>query len=236
MSVAQKFTSSSRVAVAVAFALCVATTGVVLAFGDGPPPGFTGGSGDPDCTSCHFDYEVNSPGGTITVTVLPDALLAGGRHQISISVEHPDLRTAGFQLAVRDGHGDAAGDLYAFGDGVQTVYEATTDQTYAQHQGSRAKDASSNAVQWDVVWEAPENGADVIIDVAVNASNDDGSPMGDHIYTIARKLFSAATSTTAAPAELEQYAQTPQPAQPMMGERRCCPHHQTAECNMQCKD
>ena len=81
MSVVQKFIRA-RLALAVAAAIPLAG-GTALAFENGPPPGFTGGSGDPDCTVCHFDYAANTPGGTLTVAGLPDAFVAGERYTIA---------------------------------------------------------------------------------------------------------------------------------------------------------
>ncbi|MDH3531836.1 MAG: hypothetical protein OEO82_02845 [Gammaproteobacteria bacterium] len=225
MSVVQKFIRA-RLALAVAAAIPLAG-GTALAFENGPPPGFTGGSGDPDCTVCHFDYAANTPGGTLTVAGLPDAFVAGERYLLTIAVTHPDLKSGGFQLAVRDNNGGAAGDLYAESDGVQTIYEATTDQTYAQHNQRGAEFTRDHSVEWQVTWEAPGDINEVIVNAAANASNADGSPLGDRIYSMARQLSVAGT---AAALEAEDVDSAPDQAAPVLRGSGDCMQQQMQGC------
>lgn len=229
MSVAQKFTRA-RIALAAAAALGVVTGTVAFAFENGPPPGFTGGSGDPDCTVCHFDYAANTPGGTLTLTGLPEAFVAGERYRITIAVTHPDLKNGGFQLAMRDTDGGSAGDLYAEGDGVQTIYEATTDQTYAQHNQRGAEFTSDDSVEWHVAWEAPNDSNEVTVSVAANASNADGSPLGDRIYTMVQRLSTTGAAITTAPDAVD--AAPDQEAPQMRGAGACKMQHDSG-CKMQ---
>lgn len=196
MSVARKFIRQIF-APAAAAALSLATGGIAFAFGNGPPPGFTSGFDDPDCTTCHFDNEVNAPGGAVSLEGVTTSFVAGRRYQLRVAVEHPDLENGGFQLVVRNTDGESAGELHTDGAGVGTIHEATSGQTYAQHSGAGVKAASSDAVEWVINWDAPTDSDEVIINVAAMASNDDGSPLGDHTYTLVRQLTVNATGSVA---------------------------------------
>src|SRR4051812_10121211 len=69
----------------------------VMAFSEGPPPGFTGAPGEQTCTSCHFGPLT---GGTFTIMQVPPNYTPGQTYQIV--VRHVNSNTSqhrwGFQM------------------------------------------------------------------------------------------------------------------------------------------
>ena len=94
MSAVQRFT---RQRFAVTTVLFSALGGGAAAFESGPPTGHTGAFGEPDCTACHFDYDANEHGGTLTIGGAPEVFVAGKRYELSIVLQHPDIEVGGFQ-------------------------------------------------------------------------------------------------------------------------------------------
>jgi len=72
------------------------------AYLDGPPPAHAGGFGDDTCHACHFENELDDPGGSLTVSGVPDTFDPSAAYRITISLERPGMGRAGFQLAARD--------------------------------------------------------------------------------------------------------------------------------------
>ncbi|MFW6192946.1 MAG: choice-of-anchor V domain-containing protein [Gemmatimonadota bacterium] len=170
----------------------------------GPPPGHTGGFGEPDCTACHFDAPVNPEGGELRVEGLPDRYAPGASYRLRVTLEVRGLGRAGFQLAARFGEGNrrgaSAGTLTAKdstvqvvraegdgGNGAEEVGDAP-DVHYAQHTragtGQTAR-TSPARYAWTVRWKAPEEPeGPVLFHAAANAANDDASEFGDRIFTL----------------------------------------------------
>ncbi|MBI4465187.1 MAG: hypothetical protein HY647_10830 [Acidobacteria bacterium] len=176
---------------------------VLLGYENGPPPGITGGVGEPDCRQCHFDHPLNAPGHSLRLEGLPERYQPGKGYTLSVRLE-PAPATAGFQLSVRFAGGAKkgmqAGQLRAFSEQVQVVHAGngsatsdvpTTGLQYAQHTGKGTK---PGAAGWSVLWTAPEKPeaterteapeALVVFHVAANAADGDVSPLGDFIYTL----------------------------------------------------
>jgi hypothetical protein len=170
----------------------------------GPPPGHTGGFGEPDCTACHFDAPVNPEGGELRVDGLPDRYAPGAAYRLHVTLEVRGLRRAGFQLAARFGEGNrlgaSAGTLTSKDSTVQIVpaegdggngaeeMDDAPDVHYAQHTrvgtGLPAR-ASPARYAWTVRWTAPEEPeGPVLFHAAANAANDDASEFGDRIFTL----------------------------------------------------
>lgn len=167
----------------------------------GPPPGHTGGFGEPDCTACHFDAPVNPEGGEFRVDGLPERYAPGETYRLRVTLEAPELGRAGFQLAARFGEGErrgiSAGTLTArdstvqvavSGDGSDGDREPEHDLHYAQHTeagtGPPAR-ASAGRYAWSVRWTAPKApGGPVLFHAAANAANDDASEFGDRVFTL----------------------------------------------------
>jgi len=96
--------------------LALAGVAAVSAFNpEGPPPGHTGGFGEPTCVTCHQGSDLNAFGGRVTIEGLPNEYVQGERYLLTVLLEAEETDLAGFQLAARYGTGNeqgrAAGDV-----------------------------------------------------------------------------------------------------------------------------
>lgn len=169
--------------------LAAALTGAAAAlpvYRKGPPPGHTGGFGEPTCAVCHFDVGTPDPAGGVTVSGIPgEGFRPGERYLVRLRLNRPGLRAAGFQLSVRTEEGAQAGTLEALDDrGAVTVGERGIP--YAHH--TEAGTAAADSADWVVAWTPPAGNRPVHLHVAANAADGDDSPLGDHIYTAAQVL------------------------------------------------
>jgi hypothetical protein len=158
------------------------------AFKEGPYPNVTGGFGEPSCHVCHLDNPVNAPGGTLTITGVPDHYAAGARYNITVTLTREALRRGGFEIAARFASGRQRGKqagAWRVLDGRAQLIPGAKDPTltFVQHNlaGSRTPTSGSNT--WTIEWTAPSPvSAPVQFNVAANATNNDDSPLGDFIY------------------------------------------------------
>lgn len=163
-------------------------------FKTGPPPGHTGGFGEPTCRACHSDAGLNEPGGTLTISGAPGAYEPGRTYELEVVLRRAGMLRGGFQLAARFADGAAAGTqagVLAPRDGRSTViWDTVSHISYIEHNlGGTA--LVGDAGRWTVRWTAPAKaGGGVIFSTAANAANDDDSPLGDFIYTTALRVAS----------------------------------------------
>lgn len=153
---------------------------------DGAPPAHTGGFGEPDCSLCHSDSRKNIAGGKLQVLGLPTSVVAGAEYEISIVLEHSELRSGGFQLALRQQDGTPAGKVVSLSPETQVV--AAAEQEYLQHTKKGLKAADDGVIRWAFRWIAAGVTGPVHLHVAANAANDDASALGDYIFTLERVL------------------------------------------------
>lgn len=156
---------------------------------DGPPPAHTGGFGEPTCRQCHFDAELNAPGGALAVGGVPPSYRAGRTYELVVTLRRSGMLRGGFQLAARFAGGAAAGKqagvLTPSDDRSTLVRDSVTAVRYVQHTPAGTA-VAGGAARWSFRWTAPGAGAArgaVVLHVAANAANDDDSPLGDFIYT-----------------------------------------------------
>ena len=159
------------------------------AYLEGPPPAHAGGFGGDTCHACHFENDLDAPGGSLTLSGVPDTFDPSATYRITVSLERPGMGRAGFQLAARIGEGDGAGGpagaLQALGgdERVQAV-TAADGVTYVQHTEPGTALTGPGTASWTVEWRpAAGDAASVVFHVAANAANDDASEFGDFIYT-----------------------------------------------------
>lgn len=160
-------------------------------YSNGPPPGYTGGFGEPTCRACHAGAEL-APAGALNLD-LPAVCAAGARYRVGVTLRDSSLRRGGFQLAARiaegERTGEQAGTLRAT-DGRVAIIVGARDVLYAQH----TKDGSTvdaDSATWTLEWVAPARAAGeahIAFHVAANVANDDASELGDVIHVTERRL------------------------------------------------
>jgi hypothetical protein len=151
---------------------------------DRPPPGHTGGFGEPTCHACHFMAEVNSGGGALAIAGLPRAWEPGRLYTVEVTLNHDGMRAAGFQLAARFEDGTQAGRLSAIDGEASGVEVAKQDGVaYALQLYAGSRPDADGRIRWTVAWTAPDAGGTVHFHAAANAADADESPLGDYVYT-----------------------------------------------------
>ena len=159
------------------------------AYLDGPPPAHTGGFGGDTCHACHFENDLDAPGGSLTVGGVPDTFDPSLTYHITVSLERTGMGRAGFQLAARvsggDGGGGPAGALQTLdGDERVQIVAGPDGVAYAQHTEPGTDLTGPETTSWTVEWRPPAtDAASVTFHVAANSANDDASEFGDFIYT-----------------------------------------------------
>jgi len=174
--------------VALAIVALAAAPAVGAAFVEGPLPGMTGGFGEPTCRQCHFDHPLNAAPGSVALSGVPEHYTPGRTYALVLTLRHPEMARGGFQVAARWADGDAAGRQagrwVATGPGVQTIPAPSGGVVYLQHTRAGTAIATAGEIRWTLRWVAPgATGSAVAFHAAVNAANDDDSPLGDYIYT-----------------------------------------------------
>lgn len=154
---------------------------------DTPPLAHTGGFGEPTCIACHFDFELNDPAGSIAIEGAPERYVPGARYRLTVTVRHPALVLAGFELAARfaagPDSGRQAGTLSATDDRAAISLEESKRVQYAHHLRSGTTPLSPGVGRWTVEWAAPTAGSGpVAIHLVGNAADDNDSPLGDYIF------------------------------------------------------
>jgi hypothetical protein len=147
---------------------------------DGP---FTGGFGELTCHSCHFDYDLNMYGGSLTVDGLPDNYQPGNSYNLTVTVESSHLENGGFQMTARFEDGSQAGSFNWDGDHLMYTPKISEEVKYLQHTRQSTSPTEDREVSWNFVWTAPKSATgSIIFNIAANAGNNDDSSFGDWIY------------------------------------------------------
>jgi hypothetical protein len=145
---------------------------------------FTGGFGEETCRSCHFDYDLNPDGGSLSVSGIPEKVSAGETIEIQIKVEREELGAAGFQLSVRFEDGSQAG-RFMIAENERVIFSDSVPDSlqYVQHSSEGTQPSEENKNGWTVRWQTPKSAqGSVIFNIAANAANRDQSEFGDFIY------------------------------------------------------
>ncbi|MEX2122686.1 MAG: choice-of-anchor V domain-containing protein [Woeseia sp.] len=156
---------------------------------NGAPPAHTGGFGEPDCSLCHSDSDKNPPDGMLKIDGLPGRYSPGVVYDFEVVLRHPELKSGGFQLAIRSAGGEPAGEVISPSGRTRIVADA--GQRYLQHSNEGREPEKDGFIRWRVRWIAPLDGmpqSTVYLHVAANAANDDISALGDYIFTLEREL------------------------------------------------
>jgi hypothetical protein len=144
---------------------------------------FTGGFGEQTCHSCHFDYDLNREGGSLTIGGIDGEYQPGKTYEITITVESEHLKNGGFQMTSRFEDGSQAGTFEWNGDRLRYTPSISDEVKYLQHGREGISPTAERKVSWTFLWNAPDEKANkVIFNIAANAGNDDDSAFGDWIY------------------------------------------------------
>jgi len=163
-----------------------------LANSFGPPPGYTGGFREPNCTSCHGGT-ANDGLGSIEIQGVPEVYTPGECYWVWVNLERSGQRRWGFQLSSRFSSKDIFVDQTQAGwhwvyDGDTTVQIETVPIINIQYVQQTAEGTFSGLtdgpVTWYSFWCAPVYPLETIrFHAAGNAANGDGLTGGDRIYT-----------------------------------------------------
>lgn len=158
-------------------------------FPDGPPPGRTGGFGEPTCQVCHADASVNVWGHGLSMGSLPMAYVPGETYRLTVNLTRPGMGRGGFQVSARfaDGRSGVQAGMLRPADSTTFVSILSNRAVqYLSHTLGGARLTAPDTATWWFDWKAPNGPAgrntEVIFNVAANAANNDESEFGDRIY------------------------------------------------------
>lgn len=163
----------------------------------GPPPGHTGGFGEPTCVVCHVGSGINEPGSELEIVGLDGVYRPGATYRVTVRLLSFDMNAAGFQGAFRWAAGGAAGTT-AGAVRALDARVATMDSTgveYVQHTAGGTP-ANGESAEWTFEWTAPAAAGSVAFHVAANSGGGDNSPLEDLVYTRSLLLESAGGAPT----------------------------------------
>jgi hypothetical protein len=189
-------TRSGTLAAVAAIALGAGAASV-HAFQDGPPVRSTGGFGEDSCQGCHFGGRANDPAGSLGLTGLPDRFVPGDSYALVVTVEHPDLAVAGFQLTIRDIEAGAQVGTFEVPADERGRVDVTDarDVMFVHHSASGAELDKDGHGRWTIRWTAPQTVGPIVVHAAAVAGDGDASQAGDHVYTLEQSAEPVATST-----------------------------------------
>lgn len=180
---------------------------LALASSSGPQPGTTGvpaGGGhaaEPDCTSCHTGFPLNSDGrGVLTLSGVPVHYSPGKRYTLTVELRHPDedRKRWGFQLtAVSATKWTGAGEFVITDTpNTQLIDGTEAGRAYVSHSYYGTCVEEPGGCKWSFDWIAPPRATGGIAFYgAGNAANADGSKEGDRIYTPSPKPLAVTQPT-----------------------------------------
>jgi len=147
-----------------------------------PPEAHTGGFGEPTCEHCHSGEPLNAPGGVLRIDGLPQSYEANHTYPLTVLLIAHELNVGGFEIAARFSDANQAGHFEVIAPGtIVTTSKAGIEYVSHTLEGVAAL---RDTVRWSFVWHSPADARRAVsFHAAANASNDDASPLGDHIYT-----------------------------------------------------
>lgn len=179
----------------------------------GAVPSRTGAPNELTCNTsgCHNSFTLNSGGGSVTITGLPASGYAPGQQiTVTVTAARESSNRFGFQLTAVDDQGRAAGTLTVIESG-RTQREIGTvggnARQYITHTTSGTSSNATNQNSWTLRWTAPEQSVGrVTFYAAGNATNNNGQPTGDYIYTTSANLQPASTVAAVAAISAASFA------------------------------
>ena len=159
-----------------------------------PQPGTAGvpaGGGfaaEPNCTSCHTGFPLNSDGrGFFELRGVPRRYVPGARYTLEVSVRHADdeRRRWGFQLTAISAKSRLGAGEFVITDVPETqlIHGTFANRQYVSHSyfGTAVGDLGGHV--WTFDWVAPDASAGLVTFHGVGSAADlDGSQRGDRFY------------------------------------------------------
>lgn len=167
----------------------------------GPSPSFTSAPGEDNCTACHTQFPVNSGGGSVTISGVPHDYLPGQQVTVRVKTTQEDAVIYGFQLTAVDWLGRGVGTFTVPGGSeprsqVIGGIVGGNQRQYVEHTRDGLSDGTFGSNTWTFTWTAPpERVGKIRFFAAGNASNSDGGPSGDHIYTSSTASLSGSATS-----------------------------------------
>jgi hypothetical protein len=145
----------------------------------------TGGFGEPTCQYCHFEAQLDAGSGKLTIDGVPDAYAPGATYTLTLTLVHPGVAAAGFEIAARFEKSGAQAGVFAPEPDQTNRVEVTTeaDVQYAHHVRPGTVPVAADTARWRLLWTAPPAGGPILFHAVGNAANGDDSPLGDFVYT-----------------------------------------------------
>lgn len=152
---------------------------------DRPPTAVTGGFGEPTCQMCHFEAELDTGEGDLTLDGVPEEYAPGETYTLTLTLVHPTVSAAGFEIAARFEKAAAQAGTFAPEPDQQDRIEVTTeaDIQYAHHVRAGTLPVSPDTARWRLLWTAPPDAGTILFHAVGNAANGDDSPLGDYVYS-----------------------------------------------------
>jgi len=163
----------------------------------GPSPSYTNAPAEGNCTACHIGSELNSGGGSVTISGLPESYLPGQQISITVTTAQDDAVVYGFQLTAIDEAGKTVGSFSLPAGSppktkvIQNIVGGNVRQ-YVEHTLDGLVNNTFGSNSWTFTWTAPaEPAGSVFFYAAGNSANGDGSPAGDFIYSTLKTVSAA---------------------------------------------
>jgi hypothetical protein len=161
-------------------------------FMDGPPARVTGGFGEDSCQACHWDYELNDPGGSLRVEGIPEVFVPGESYPITVVLSRGGMGAGGFQLATRFEADTLQAGMLAPDPGDVERLEVASDRNvqFAQHRLGGTRPLRPHATAWTLTWTAPtpREAGPVLFHVSAVAGDGDDSQVGDLVYVFEQRV------------------------------------------------
>lgn len=153
---------------------------------DRPPAAVTGGFGEPTCQLCHFEADLDAGTGDLTLDGVPDEYTPGETYTLTLTVIHPGIAAAGFEIAARFEKAAAQAGSFAPEPDQKDRIDVTTeaDVQYAHHVRAGTLPIHTDTARWRLLWTAPPDGGSILFHAVGNAANADDSPLGDFVYSV----------------------------------------------------
>lgn len=152
---------------------------------EGPPPGHTGGFGEPSCVVCHVGNAENAFGGTVELAGPQSTYVPGEEVLLTVVLTAEETEVAGFQVAARFSGGTFvgrnAGTFVPIDDRTTVTDSSEVRYIHQSRVGAAAPESSGSS--WSFTWIAPEDRGSVVFHIAANSGNGDNSPLGDLVFT-----------------------------------------------------